>query len=71
MPGTNEKTTIPISSVGADGEQPISKNFNQSIADNSGKINDEDLGLRESLKQMQRMNRARFLYEQAIMAWGV
>ena len=57
----DEKPTIPIPSVGADGEPSISKNYDHSIADNSSKINDEDLGLRESLKQMQRVNSPSFM----------
>lgn len=56
-----EKTTVPIPSVGADGEQPISKNSNKSIADDSFKINDEDLGFQESLKKMQRFNDPAFM----------
>ena len=61
MPGTNEKTTIPIPSVGADGEQSISKSYGHSIADDYRKINDEDLELREALKQMQRMSSPSFM----------
>ena len=34
-----EKTTVPIPPVGADGEQPLSQNTNQSIADDSTEIN--------------------------------
>lgn len=51
----NEKPTIPIPSVGADGEQSISKNYDHSIADDSAKIND-DLGFEEIVRKMQRMN---------------
>lgn len=38
---TKEKATAPIPPVGADGEQPISKNTNQSIANFAVKCNDD------------------------------
>ena len=33
------KTTAPVSSVGADGEQPINKNSNEIIANETAQIN--------------------------------
>lgn len=35
----NKKTTVPVSSVGADGEQPICKNTNQIISNSQQQIN--------------------------------
>ena len=61
MPEINEKATIPIPSVSADGEKSISKNYDHSIADDSSKINDEELEIREALKQMQRMSSPSFM----------
>jgi RecA-family ATPase len=50
-----EKTTAQIPSVGADGGQPISQNINQSIADDSAKIN-PDFGFGEIAQQMRQYN---------------
>lgn len=35
----NKKTTVQVSSVGADGEQPLCKNTNQTIANPQQQIN--------------------------------
>lgn len=61
MDKMDEKSATRIPSVGADGEQPFLKNSEQSIADNSAKSNDEDLGLKEAMRQMRRMSDPAFM----------
>lgn len=56
-----EKTTVPIPPVGADGEQPISQKTILSIAEDSTKINDEDLGFDEMMRKMRRLNDPTFM----------
>ncbi len=60
MPPTNEKSTVPIPPVGTDGEQPLSKNSDLSIADDFSKIND-DLGFEDLVRKMRRMNDPAFM----------
>lgn len=56
-----EKTTVPFPSVGADGEQPICKNSDLSITDDSTKINNVDFGFEEIVRNMQRYNDSAFM----------
>ena len=48
-----EKTTVPIPSVGADGEQSLSYVSNEIIATESEEINPTDENMEEILRQMQ------------------
>lgn len=57
-----EKTTTLISSVGADEGQSISKNSEQSIADDPAEINYLDKDYREIFRQMQRMSDPAYLH---------
>lgn len=57
----HEKTTVPYPPVGAGGEQPISKKPNQSIAEDTPKINDKDDDLEEVLGKMRQLNDPAFL----------
>ena len=50
-----EKTTVPIPSVGADGEQSLSYVSNEIIATESEEINPTDENMEEILRQLQRM----------------
>lgn len=51
----NEKSTAPIPPVGADGEQPLSQNYNPSIADESTEING-NLGFDELMRWTRQYN---------------
>lgn len=61
MPATNEKTTVPIPSVGADGEQPCSKLTEESISKDSVEINEEVMSYEELLRTLERMNDPAFM----------
>ena len=50
-----EKTTVPIPPVGADGEQPLSQNHNQSITEDSTEING-NLGFDELMRWTRQYN---------------
>ncbi|MDL2259121.1 helicase RepA family protein [Eubacteriales bacterium OttesenSCG-928-K08] len=50
-----EKSTVPIPPVGADGEQPLSQNYNPSIADESTEING-NLGFDELMRWTRQYN---------------
>ena len=57
MDWEHKKTTVPDPSVGADGEQPPSKNLDPSITDISGKSKTDDEIMREHLRAIREMNR--------------
>ncbi len=48
-----EKATVPIPPVTADGEQSIQKNPKQSVSDDSDKINDGDYDFEKIRRQLQ------------------
>ena len=56
-----EKTTVPVPSVGADGEQSPSYVSNEIIATESEEINPTDENMEEILRQMQRMAEPSYL----------
>lgn len=56
-----EKATVPFPSVGADGEQPISKNLALSIADGFSESNEKDLVFDEVMHKMQRVSDPAFM----------
>ena len=55
----HEKTTVPIPSVGADGEQPLMKETRTSIAENSPQSNDK---LEELCRKLRRMQAPNYLH---------
>ncbi len=57
-----EKTTVPIPSVGADGEQPLSYVTEQIIPTENEEINPSDENMEEIFRQMQRMNDPSYLH---------
>ena len=57
----NEKTTVPIPSVGADGEQSLSYVTNEIITTDNEEINPIDESMEEMLRQMQRMSDPSYL----------
>ena len=57
----NEKTTVPIPSVGADGEQSLSYVTNEIITTGNEEINPIDESVEEMLRQMQRMSDPSYL----------
>ena len=57
----NEKTTVPIPSVGADGEQSLSYVTNEIITTGNEEINPIDESMEEMLRQMQRMSDPSYL----------
>lgn len=57
-----EKTTVPIPSVGADGEQSLSYVTEQIIPTENEEINPSDENMEEILRQMQRMNDPAYLH---------
>lgn len=56
-----EKTTVPIPSVGVDGEQSLSYVTNEIIATGNEEINPIDESMEEMLRQMQRMSDPSYL----------
>lgn len=56
-----EKTTVPIPSVGADGEQSLSYVTDQIIPTENEEINPSDENMEEVLRQMQRMAEPSYL----------
>lgn len=56
-----EKTTVPVPSVGADGEQSLSYVTDKIIATKSEEINPSDENIEEILRQMQRMSDPSYL----------
>ena len=61
MMNEKEKTTVPIPSVGADGEQSLSYVTNEIIATGNEEINPIDESMEEMLRQMQRMSDPSYL----------
>ncbi|MBC8531295.1 AAA family ATPase [Gehongia tenuis] len=57
-----EKTTVPIPSVGADGEQSLSYVTEQIIPTENEEINPSEENMEEVLRQMQRMNDPAYLH---------
>jgi len=57
-----EKTTVPIPSVGADGEQSLSYVTEQIIPTENEEINPSDENMEEILRQIQRMNDPAYLH---------
>ena len=57
----NEKTTVPIPSVGADGEQSLSYVTNEIITTGNEEINPIDESVEEMLRQMQRLSDPSYL----------
>ena len=57
-----EKTTVPIPSVGADGEQSLSYVTEQIISTENEEINPSEENMEEILRQMQRMNDPAYLH---------
>lgn len=56
-----EKTTVPVPSVGADGEQSLSYVTDQIISSENEEINSPDENMEEILRQMQRMAEPSYL----------
>ena len=61
MMNEKEKTTVPIPSVGADGEQSLSYVTNEIITAETEEINPIDENMEEMLRQMQRMSDPSYL----------
>lgn len=61
MMGEKEKTTVPIPSVGADGEQSLSYVTNEIITAETEEINPIDESMEKMLRQMQRMSDPSYL----------
>ena len=57
QPHDEMKTTVPNPSVGADGEQPSSKESTKSIADSTEKSKTDDEIMREHLRALREMSR--------------
>ena len=57
----NEKTTVPIPSVSADGEQSLSYVTNEIITTGNEEINPMDESMEEMLRQMKRMSDPSYL----------
>ena len=57
----NQKTTVPVPSVGADGEQSLSYVTNEIITTGNEEINPIDESMEEMLRQMQRMSDPSYL----------
>ena len=62
MDSKETKRTVPVPSVGADGEQPISQTTTPSIAEEMAKNNPQEKNYREMLRQMQRMSDPAYLH---------
>ena len=56
MDSRETKRTVPVPSVGADGEQPNSQTTTQSIAEETAENNPQEKDLEEMLRDMRRMN---------------
>lgn len=57
-----EKPAVPIPSVGADGEQPLSKSSKKSIAEENSENNPHEKNYEEMLRMMQRINDPTYLH---------
>ena len=62
MDSKETKRTVPVPSVGADGEQPISQTTTPSIAEEMAENNPQEKNYREMLRQMQRMSDPAYLH---------
>lgn len=62
MDSKETKRTVPIPSVGADGEQPISQTTTPSIAEEPAENNPQEKSLEERLLEMQRMSDPAYLH---------
>ena len=56
MDSRETKRTVPVPSVGADGEQPNSQTTTQSIAEETAENNPQEESLEEMLRDMRRMS---------------
>ena len=62
MDSRETKRTVPVPSVGADGEQPISKTTTQSIAEETAENNPPEQSLEERILEIQRMSDPAYLH---------
>lgn len=62
MDDLKTKAAAPIPPVGADGEQPIHKTTEPSIAENSTENNPSEQSFEEKYRQIQRMNDPAYLH---------
>ena len=62
MDSRETKRTVPVPSVGADEEQPISKTTTQSIAEETAENNPQEESLEEMLRDMRRMSDPAYLH---------
>ncbi|MPN18242.1 hypothetical protein SDC9_165601 [bioreactor metagenome] len=62
MPETNEKTTAPVPSVGADVMQPLSNSTEQSITDDASEVNETKKSFDEMQRMMRRLNDPAYLH---------
>lgn len=62
MPETNEKTTAPVPSVGADVMQPLSNSTEQSITDDASEVNETEKSFDEMQRMMRRLNDPAYLH---------
>ena len=62
MDSKETKRTVPVPSVGADGEQPNSQTTTQSIAEETAENNPQEKDLEEMLRDMRRMNDPAYLH---------
>ena len=62
MDSRETKRTVPVPSVGADGEQPNSQTPSQSIAEETAENNPQEKDLEEMLRDMRRMNDPAYLH---------
>ena len=62
MDSRETKRTVPVPSVGADGEQPNSQTTTQSIAEETAENNPQEEGLEEMLRDMRRMSDPAYLH---------
>mgnify|MGYP000782818356 CR=1 FL=1 len=61
MDSKETKRTVPVPSVGADGEQPNSQTTTQSIAEETAENNPQEESLEEMLRDMRRMSDPAYL----------
>ena len=62
MDSRETKRTVPVPSVGADGEQPISQTTIKSIAEETAENNPQEESLEEMLRDMRRMSDSAYLH---------
>ena len=62
MDSRETKRTVPVPSVGADGEQPISQTTTKSIAEETAENNPQEESLEEMLRDMRRMSDPAYLH---------